>query len=383
ARRRISVRRHARLVDYRMHEGCNARALLALAYAGDDDLPLALDNLLLLVPTTGQGSAQPGVIDAVARDEARAQGALIFEPLPLDGATTFTVVAAHSAIRLYSWGDEMCCLPRGSTRATLVDAPLPAPAPPPSPPPPPIAAAPPSTSPAANDPAPVAAAAATSAQRALKLAVGDLLIFEEVLGPQTGNPADADPAHRHAVRLTDVQTSVDPLDGTLLLEVAWDPCDALPFDLCLSVRLPAPDCRWLHDVSLARGNVLLVDHGEHVQGQCSSAPICAPTGSDGDYPGLAAALAAMPDACTRCGALAEDCWLVPGNTEYGCCHCDGAVLDVRRPPADTGHVLPGTPLTWAEPLPPNVPVCQLFARDPRQALPQLTVYGGALADVLV
>ena len=26
ARRRISVRRHARLVDYRMHEGCNARA---------------------------------------------------------------------------------------------------------------------------------------------------------------------------------------------------------------------------------------------------------------------------------------------------------------------------------------------------------------------
>jgi hypothetical protein len=27
ARKRISVRRHARLVDYRMHEGCNARAL--------------------------------------------------------------------------------------------------------------------------------------------------------------------------------------------------------------------------------------------------------------------------------------------------------------------------------------------------------------------
>ena len=28
ARRRISVRRHARLVDYRLHEGCNARALV-------------------------------------------------------------------------------------------------------------------------------------------------------------------------------------------------------------------------------------------------------------------------------------------------------------------------------------------------------------------
>src|SRR5262249_50806285 len=30
ARRRISVRRHARLVDYWMHEGCNARAWIAI-----------------------------------------------------------------------------------------------------------------------------------------------------------------------------------------------------------------------------------------------------------------------------------------------------------------------------------------------------------------
>ncbi|WP_027485301.1 putative baseplate assembly protein [Rhodanobacter sp. OR87] len=357
ARKRISVRRHARLVDYRMHEGCNARAFVTLA--SSDDLSLELANLLLLVPPPGQGHPQPGVIDAAQLDAARAQGALIYEPLPLDGMTTFDVVAAHSAIRLHNWGDELCCLPRGSTRATLVDTP-------------------PSAPPATTD-----VAAATAPQRALKLVAGDLLIFEEVRGPQTGNPADADPTHRHAVRLTDVRTSVDPLDGTLLLEVAWDPCDALPFDLCLSVRTPAPDCAWLHDVSLARGNVLLVDHGEHVRGQCVSSAICMPTGGDGDYPGLAAALAAMPDACTRCGTLAEDCWLVPGGTQYGCCRCDGAVPDVRRPPSDTGHVLPDTPLTWAEPLPPHAPVCRLLARDPRQALPQLTVYGGALDEVLV
>ena len=357
ARKRISVRRHARLVDYRMHEGCNARALVTLA--SSNDLSLELANLLLLAPPSGPGHPQPGVIDAAQLDAARAQGALIYEPMPLDGMTTFNVVAAHSAIRLHSWGDELCCLPRGSTRATLVDTP-------------------PSAPPVATD-----AAAVAPPQRALKLAAGDLLIFEEVLGPQTGNPADADPAHRHAVRLTDVRTSVDPLDGTLLLEVAWDACDALPFDLCLSVRTPAPDCAWLHDVSLARGNVLLVDHGEHVRGQCTSTAICQPGGSDGDYPGLTAALAAMPDACTRCGTLAEDCWLVPGSTQYGCCRCDGAVQDVRRPPADTGHVLPDAPLTWAEPLPPHAPVCRLLARDPRQALPQLAVYGGALADVLV
>lgn len=371
ARRRISVRRHARLVDYRMHEGCNARAFVTLASA--NDLSLALDDLLLLVPPPGQGHPPPGVIDAAQLVAARAQGALIYEPMPLDGATSLDVVAAHSAIRLHTWGDELCCLPRGSTRATLVDAP----------PPPATTPVTPSAPPPTSEVAAVAIAPATAPQRALKLAAGDLLIFEEVRGPQTGNPADADPAHRHAVRLTDVRTSVDPLDGTLLLEVAWDPCDALPFDLCLSVRAPAPDCAWLHDISLARGNVLLVDHGEHVRGQCTSDAICMPDGSDGDYPGLTTALAAVPDACTRCGALAEDCWLVPGSTQYGCCRCDGAVPDVRRPPADTGHVLPDAPLTWAEPLPPHAPVCRLLARDPRRALPQLRVYGGALDDVLV
>jgi hypothetical protein len=362
ARKRISVRRHARLVDYRMHEGCNARAFVTLA--SSNDLGLDLANLLLLVPPPGPAQPPPGIIDADQLAAARAAGALIYEPMPLDGMTRFDVVAAHSAIRLHRWGDELCCLPRGSTRATLVDTP------------PPVPEAPPVVLLATTD-------AAVAPTRALKLAVGDLLIFEEVLGPRTGNLADADPAHRHAVRLTDVRTSVDPLDGALLLEVAWDPCDALPFDLCLSVRTPAPDCAWLHDVSLARGNVLLVDHGEHLRGQCTSSAICTPSGEDGDYPGLAAALAAMPDACTRCAALAEDCWLVPGGTQYGCCRCDDAVPDVRRPPSDTGHVLPDAPLTWAEPLPPHAPVCKLLARDPRLALPQLVVHGGALADVLV
>ena len=35
ARQRISVRRHARLVDYRLHEGCNARAWVAVKTASD------------------------------------------------------------------------------------------------------------------------------------------------------------------------------------------------------------------------------------------------------------------------------------------------------------------------------------------------------------
>jgi hypothetical protein len=355
ARRRISVRRHARLVDYRMHEGCNARALVSLSL-DVGEVTLALDQLLLLTPPPGQSDAKAGVIDAAQLAAARAQGAQIFQPMPLDGATSITVVAAQSTIRLHTWGNALCCLPRGSTQAVLVDAP------------------------------PVSANMSVDRTRALKLKAGDLLIFEEVLGPATGNPADANPGHRHAVRLATVQEMVDPLDGTLLLQVSWDACDALPFDLCLSIRMPAPDCRWIGDVSLACGNVLLVDHGDHLSGQCKCDVICQPVDDiDNDYPGLSNALATMKDACQRCRALAEDCWLVPGGAQYGCCRCDGAVQDVLCPPSDTEHVLPGTPLTWAEPLPTQqgAPLCKLLARDARAALPQLRVYGGALQDVLI
>ena len=38
ARRRISVRRHLRLVDYRLHEGCNARAWVHVAVANRVEL---------------------------------------------------------------------------------------------------------------------------------------------------------------------------------------------------------------------------------------------------------------------------------------------------------------------------------------------------------
>lgn len=355
ARRRISVRRHARLVDYRLHEGCNARALVALE--SDSDCTLGLDELLFLVPPADERDPAPGAIGAKSLDDARARGALVFEPMRLDDADTLDVVAAHSAIRIHTWGDELCCLPRGSTRATLVDV-----APPP----------------AVDAPAAVAEAP----RRVLKLAPGDLLIFEEVLGPGTGNPADADPDHRHAVRLTAVQESIDALDGTPLLEVAWDACDALPFDLCLSVRAAAPDCRLIEDVALARGNVLLVDHGERLRFECEAPAICTPGSGDGDYPGLSAALEALPDACGRCHDLGEQCWLVPGTAGHDCCRCEGAVQDVTREATDTGHRLDGAPLTWAEPLPADAPVCRLLARDPRQALPQVAVHGGPLAAIL-
>jgi len=57
-----------------------------------------------------------------------------------------------------------------------------------------------------------------------------------------------------------VVTGVDPLlPATKVTEIRWHAADALPFPLCLSATMD--DGTELDDVSVARGNVVLADHG--------------------------------------------------------------------------------------------------------------------------
>jgi hypothetical protein len=104
------------------------------------------------------------------------------------------------------------------------------------------------------------------------LAAGDVLIFEEVRGPQSGLEADADPNHRQAVRLTKVSFTQDPLGGQFLdpptinpvdvTEIEWRVEDALAFPLCISSR---SGTQYFADISMARGNILLADYGRTYQ----------------------------------------------------------------------------------------------------------------------
>src|SRR6185436_16118503 len=222
ARQRISVRRHARLVDYVMHEGCNARAWLTLA--SGTDFSLAAKDVLF--STTFPGAPESRVIKLDDLAKAAPGGIVLFEPLVADPDRTIDIVAAHSEIRFYSWGDCECCLPKGATAATLVDT----------------------WEKAEGDgqqDGPAGEPPGT--RRALRLKAGDVLIFEEVIGPGTGNPADANPAHRQAVRLTKVTPAVDPLYhpfssdyGQPVVEIEWCSEDALSFPLCLSAKMPPP-----------------------------------------------------------------------------------------------------------------------------------------------
>jgi hypothetical protein len=305
ARQRISVRRHGRLVDYRLHEGCNARAWVCLDTSAD----AALDPAQTYLITRVDGLDFPA--GKLLKPSDLADAALssyeAFEPLVDASVTSLQLWVAHDAIPLYTWGDELCCLPKGSTETTLLDE---------------------ATSTSTDG--------VVGTSRALHLQVGDDLLFEEVLGPDTGNPADADPAHRWVVRLTQVEPDTDPVLGHTVLNIAWSQQDALPFPLCLSSRLPAPDCTTLVKVSVARGNLVLVDHG--------------------------------------LGLPTETLGVVPTDEVVQACACDGAVVDVEELPGRFEPTLQKPGLTFAQPLAASGAASPLLAQDPREALPQARLY---------
>lgn len=234
ARRRVSVRRHVRLIDYAMHDGCTARAYVAVESAGDHTLApgtyrFASVDIRTLDP---HDRPEPGtVIDEADLGDLDERGSVeVFEPVVT--ADPLELRVAHNAIRLWTWGGEVCTLAKGATSATLRDE--------------------------WEDPE-------TCRDRRLDLKPGDLLVLEEVKGPRTGTPGDADPSHRQAVRLTSVTPALDRIEDQPVLEVTWAAEDALRFPLCLTTR-GGRDCLPVEDVTLARGNVVLVDHGRTLHG---------------------------------------------------------------------------------------------------------------------
>jgi hypothetical protein len=240
ARLRVSVRRHARLLDYLLHEGCNARAWLAFEV---DDEELVLNAADFYAITCHPRRQDPVLAQADLAPDTAAT-CLAFEPRLPAGQTTLTLRQARNRIAVYRWGEDDCCLNEGATCATLLDpGHLP--------------------SPGTRDGhgADIASEVPDGRWHRLQLKPCEVLLFEEVVGPRTGDPADADPARRHAVRLTRAEPSWDPLTRRLLWEVEWCVDDALPFALCLSTMSDAPGCKPLSDLTIAWGNVALFDHG--------------------------------------------------------------------------------------------------------------------------
>jgi hypothetical protein len=254
ARQRVSLRRHALLVDYPMHDGCNARAWVQIEVAqGAGSVTLgkldAQGKVLTQFLTRCRGFATGIESGSSKLRDAMLLSPLVFEPVPDRSVRrqddNIFLHEEHNEMPFYTWGDKRCCLLRGATSATL----------------------------AGTYPS---------------LRVGDLLLFEEVVGSHTCQAGDADPAHRHAVRLTSVRpkqpdlpnppvTLTDPLTGSPITEIAWALEDALPFALCVSDCAPDPKHPNLtRHISVARGNLVLVDHGRTINDE-SLGSVPAPT----------------------------------------------------------------------------------------------------------
>lgn len=255
ARLRVSARRHARLVDYRMHDGRNAWTPVHVETAAAGTLPLGTKVLTrIAAPLRHQSQRPPTVIpesdltgDAFDTDPALA-AARVFE-------TAFDLVAhpENNTIYIHDGGDLECCLPCGIRSAELYGL----------------------------------TALGNGLHRAIRpvLEPGDFLLLEEVKGPETGLIADADPDHRHLVRIKTVEPLSDPLyrdelrvdergeprlqewrqgdDVLPTLRATWCREDALPEPLCLSASPPGEDP--LVNITVAHGNIVLADHGRTVQ----------------------------------------------------------------------------------------------------------------------
>jgi hypothetical protein len=259
ARQRISVRRHVRLLDYPMHEGCNARAWVVVNVS---QKVTGLNPAQMHFVAGDQGLAAGPVLSS--KDLARVPlgSYLVFDPVTPD---LINLDPAQNQIRFYTWGDQQCCLLRGATSATLLDGVAAPPA---------AVQVPPQEKGAARrkkvaGPPEYANPPKAPAQQkpSLLLKPGDVLLLKEVLGTVSGSPDDADLAHRQFVRLTEVTPGFDHLFNppVPVVEVKWAVEDALKFDLCLSAIGPAAQgCQPLSDVSVACGNVILVDQGSWI-----------------------------------------------------------------------------------------------------------------------
>lgn len=271
ARQRVSAKRHARLVDYQMHDGRNAWTYVHLEADSAGKMPQGQQLLTeITVPlrfdrdpsaaARPQPTAPPPTEPYPPTEDDYTTDPALAQVRVFETATSMFVSPLNNELRIHDWGNVECCLPRG-TRTAYVYA------------------------------VTTTAAGGLVAERP-PLKVGDLLLLEEVIGPTTGAPSDADPQHRQVVcieRLAPATSegevdhtadtvkddlylaAVDPQTGTAvpvrqqttdarlpLVEVTWRKSDALTFPLCVTTKV---DGNTTERVSVARGNIVLADHG--------------------------------------------------------------------------------------------------------------------------
>lgn len=205
ARKRVSLARHARLMDYHVHQGNQADTWLAVELAAGQvlELPARFEAW------TGGPELDDTAIPFVSR-----------EPRPMHHLL--------NAMRLYTWSGTRPGLAAGATTADLRAASL---------------------------------AAATTIRDRVRDGLAPYLLVEEHRNPLTGRVPGRDPGKRALLRLLPeaAEADQDPVTGNAFVRVAWRDEDALGEDYCFEVLTGGGAA--VDDVSLFHGNLVQVFHG--------------------------------------------------------------------------------------------------------------------------
>ncbi len=198
ARRRTSLRRHARLLDYPVSDGCNARVWLHVGIYEDRLLPAGTQ--FSTRSDTGTGDTDATAIFFETMYDAQLYKAL-GQPIPL-----------------YDWGASTpITIPAGATQVMLTGH--------------------------------------------LPLRAGDVVIFQEQYSLGANGPEAPDPTHRHVVRIVGdpVLDTLKTFGAQPVTSIAWDDEEALPFPLTVGTLPPIGDEPRCYTAAL--GNIVLADHG--------------------------------------------------------------------------------------------------------------------------
>jgi hypothetical protein len=218
ARKRVTLARQSRLVDYHIHEGNQASTWLAVeVLAGQAPFPLDQE----LVVWTGTGAAQPGAVFFTSRERRLA---------PADKQRFDPLV---NRLRLHTWRNAQPALRAGSTSADVVP-----------------------DVPGAGQPE------ADALRDAIRNGQLRQLLVAEQLDPLTGRVPGRDPRKRQLLRLESgpgaAETIQDPVTNTFLVRLRWREEDQLRFDYSFTTFCNGTP---IDNVSLFYGNLVLVHEG--------------------------------------------------------------------------------------------------------------------------
>lgn len=229
-RKRVSLARHARLVDYHLHQGNQASTWLALDVV-DGQAPFSLDDQELVAWTGDDPPADNALFFASRQNRLEVPQRQRLDPL-------------LNRLRLHTWRDAQPALAAGSTSADLV---------------------------------PLAGLASQAQADALRDLVRNgrwrELLIAEVLNPLTGALPGRNPGKRQLLRLLPgddpdrggAESVLDPLTGIWMVRVHWREDDALRFDYAFTTFCPGPPPTSVTDISIFYGNLLPVHEGRPLE----------------------------------------------------------------------------------------------------------------------